>query len=59
MKSENPLVTIAYIEKRIENSNLSTHAGEFVLPKSGVSFKEVIGESLHGNKKIIGKKRRF
>ena len=22
-------------------------------------FKEVIGESLHGNKKIIGKKRRF
>ena len=38
MKSENPLVTIAYIEKRIENSNLSTHAEEFVLPKSGVSF---------------------
>lgn len=38
MNSENPSVSIAYIKKRTENSNLSTHVEEFILLKGGVIF---------------------
>lgn len=40
MNSENPSVSIAYIKKRTENSNLSTHVEEFILLKGGVIFYE-------------------